>query len=114
MVVGLAVAITATSHTVMMPVFGELATVVTVAHRRSYVVAMTVVIAVILVMVVVIVVNRITAMMMIPWINVSQVVVIRVVPTPAVMETIVIPIRRIVVRTIIIARPPPVVSHVNT
>ena len=32
MVVGLAVAITATSHSAMMPVFGKLATIVSVAH----------------------------------------------------------------------------------
>lgn len=114
MVVSLTIAITTTSHTVMMPVFGEFATTVTIAHRRPYVVAMTIVITVVLVVVVMIVVYRIiAAVVMVPRVVVSP-IVIRVVPAPTIMESIVIPIRRIVVRTIIIARPPPVVSHVNT
>lgn len=35
-------------------------------------------------------------------------------PTPTVREAIVVPTVTIVVRTVVVARPPPVVAHVNT
>ncbi len=112
MVVGLPVAITAASHAAVRAV-GKFATVVAVANRRPDIIAVTVVVTVVLVMVVVVVVNGITAMVMMPRIVVSP-IVIRIVPAPAVVETVVIPIGRIVVGTVIVIRPPPIISHVNT
>ena len=93
MVVGFTIAISTASHSAMMIVLGEIAASAAVTHRRPDVVAVSVVITVVLVVVVVVVVNWIVAMMMImiPRINESQVVV-RTVPAPAVVETIVIPI----------------------
>ena len=112
MVVGLPVAITAASHAAVRAV-GKFATVVAVAHRRSDVVAVTVVVTVVLVMVVVVVVDGITAMVMVPRVVVSP-IVIGIVPAPAVVEPVVIPIGRVVVWTVIVIRPPPIISHVNT
>ena len=94
MVVCFAVAVSSTGHSAMMTIFRKFSASVAVTHRRSDVVAVSVVITVVLVMVVVVVVNRIVTMMMImiPWVNECQVVV-RAVPTPAVVEAVVIPTR---------------------
>ena len=111
MVVSLPVAITA-SHRAVRPA-REFAPIIAVAHRRSDVVAVTVVEAVVLVMMVVVVVNGVIAMVMVPRIVISP-IVIRIVPAPAVMETVVIPIGRVVIGAIVIVRPPPIVTHINT
>ena len=112
MVVGLAIAVTAASHRTMMPA-RKFAPIVTVAHRRSDVIAVSVVITVILVVVVVVVVDGIiTIVVMMPRLVVCPVMV-RTIPTPTIVETIVVPVGRVVIRTIVIVRPPPVVAHVN-
>ena len=114
MVVGFTVAVSSTGNPAMVVVFRKFSASTAVAHRWSDVVAVTIIVAVVLVVVVVVVVNWIAAVMMImiPRVNVGQMMV-GVVPAPSIVETIIIPIGRIVVGTVIIARPPPIVTHVN-
>ena len=113
MVVGFAVAIPTTSHAVVMTVFGEFAPAIAVSHGGSDVVSVTVIIAVVLVMVIVIVVYGVIAVVvMMPRIVVCP-VVIWVVPSPTIVEPIIIPIRGIIVGTIVMVWPPPVITHVN-
>ena len=113
MVVGLSVAVTASCHSATVSI-GKLAPVIAVPYRRSDVVAVSVVVAVVVVVVVVVVVDGFkTGMVMVPRIVVCPMVV-RTVPAPAIVETIVIPIGRVVVWTVVVARPPPIVTHVNT
>ena len=91
MVVGLSITITS-GHAAMRPV-RKFAPVITVAHRRSNVVAMPIIVTMVLVVMVVIVVNGvITVVMMMPRITIRH-MVIRIVPAPSVVETVVIPIR---------------------
>lgn len=90
MVVGLPVAITVSGHSAMRP-SREFTPVIAIAHRRPDVVTVSVVVAVVLVMVVVVVVDGVIAMVMVPRIAVCPVIV-RTVPSPAVVESIVIPV----------------------
>ena len=110
MVVSLPVAVTASCHAMMSA--GEIASVIAVAYRRSDVVTVTIVVAGVLVMMVVVIVDGHRAVMMIPRIIVRHVVV-RILPAPTVVETVIIPIGGIVVGTVIVARPPPIIAHVN-
>ena len=90
MVVGLSVAITASGHAMISA--GEIAPVIAVAYRRPDVVTVSVVVTVVLVMVVVVVIDRLeTMVMMVPRIIVRPVIV-RTIPAPAVVESVVIPI----------------------
>ena len=75
---------------------------------------MTIVIAVVRVVVVVVPVNGHRAMrMMSRTVRLPSVNGIRTVPAPTVVETAVIPEGIVVVRTIVIVRPPPVVAQVD-
>lgn len=87
-----------------------------VTHRGTDIVAVSVVVGVVVVVVVVIVVDglwtvrTVRTMRMIPRIVVS---VMWSVPAPTVVETIVVPVRIVPVRTIVVSRPPPVVTQVD-
>lgn len=73
---------------------------------------MTIVVAVVRIVVVVIPVDGHRTIR--SWIvRIPSVVGIRTVPAPTVVETAAIPCRTVVVRTIVIVRPPPVVAHVD-
>ena len=90
MVVGLPITITS-GHAAMRPA-RQFAPVVTVAHRRSDVVAMPIIVTMVMVVMVVVVVNGvITMVVMIPRITIRHVVV-RIMPAPTVVETVIIPI----------------------
>lgn len=92
--------------------------VATVAHRGSDVVAVTIEVAIVVVVVVVIPVDgsgTVRTMGTVrAWIvRIPGVVGIRTIPTPTVVETAVVPEGIVVVGTIVVARPPPVVTHVD-
>lgn len=117
MVVGLAIAVTAGHGIVRIVHVGTIAVTmsvsVTVTHGRSDSVTVSVVVAMVRIVVVVVIVDRhravrARAVRMIPRI----VSVVGWAPAPTVVESAAIPIRIIVVRTIIV-RPPPVVTHVD-
>ena len=74
---------------------------------------MTIVIAVVRVVVVVVPVNGHRAMRRSRAVRIPNVVGVRAVPAPAVVETAVIPEGIVVVGTIVIVRPPPVVAQVD-
>lgn len=74
---------------------------------------MTIVVAVVRVVVVVIPVDGHRTMMRSRTVRIPNIVGIRTVPSPTIVETAVIPEGIVVVRTIVIVRPPPVVAHVN-
>lgn len=90
-------------------------TVAAVTHRGTDIVAVSVVVGVVGVVVVVVVVNgsgtvRMRSVRMIPWV----VGVVRSVPAPSVAPAIVVPVGIIPVGTVAVARPPPVVTQVDT
>jgi len=109
-VVGLAVAVT---DTAVASAAGQLAAV-TVAHRGPDVVPVSIVEAVVRVVMVVVVADGFVAgmIMRMPG-TVVTMVGVRSVPAPTVAETAVIPVGSIVVGTVVIVRPPPVVTQVN-
>jgi len=73
----------------------------------------TIVVAVVRVVVVVVPVNRHRTMMRSRTVRIPSIVGIRTIPSPTVVETAVIPEGIVVVGTIVIVRPPPVVAHVD-
>lgn len=89
---------------------------VAVAQRRADIVAMTVVEGVVAVKVVVVIVGR-QPVVMVPMarIAVIPVMVVRMMisPSPAIGEPIVVPPVTIVIRTVGVAWPPPIITHVN-
>jgi hypothetical protein len=95
MVVGFAVAVTAchTVSSVSLRTFA--ATAAAIAHRGSDVVAVTVIVGVVLVMMVVVVVDGVVTVVVVMVMMVEGVVirpaVIRIIPAPTVVETVVIP-----------------------
>ena len=114
MVVGLAVTVAACQRSVgVVGVFIRTLASVAVAHRGTDVIAVAVVVGVVRVVVVVVVVDGLGAVMMVRMIPGTAARVMRTVPAPAVAETVVIPVGRIVVGTVVVARPPPVVTQVN-
>ena len=113
MVVGLPVAITVSGYSAVGSP-REFTPVIAVAHRRPDVVTVSVIVAVVLVMVVVVVVDGHWSVRSVRPRTVRVPCVVRIIPAPPVVESVVIPIGRIVVGTIIVARPPPVITHVNT
>lgn len=75
---------------------------------------MSVVIAAVRVVVVVVPVDgHRTVMVMSRTVRIPSVVGIRTIPAPSVVETAVVPSGTVVVRTIVIVRPPPVVTYVD-
>lgn len=74
---------------------------------------MTIVVAMVRVVVVVIPVDGHRAMRRSRAVRIPNVVGVRAVPAPAVVETAAIPCGTVVVRTIVIVRPPPIVAHVD-
>jgi hypothetical protein len=117
-VVSSTVAVTTCYRTICALSFGTFTAAVAtirVAHGRSDVVAVTIVVAVVRVVMVVVVIDgsgtvRMRSVRMIPRIVVG---VIRSVPAPAVVEAAIVPAGTIVIGTIIVVRPPPVVTQVD-
>ena len=98
----------------MFIVAGAVATIRSgVAQRGSDAVAMAIVEGMIAIEVVMIVVDSPIVVMPSPSIMMVPVRVI-VIPSPAVMESVIIPSIVIVVWTVVIARPPPVIAHIDT
>ena len=76
---------------------------------------MTIVVAVVRVVVVVIPVDGHRTMRMMPWtVRLPSIGGIRAVPSPTVVEAAAIPEGIVVVGTIVVVWPPPIVAHVNT
>ena len=87
-----------------------------VTQRGTYVVAMPVIKRVVVVIVVVIVVCGHPVVVMPPSVAVIPIVVMvrmMISPTPTVCETVVVPAVTIIIWTVCIARPPPVITHIN-
>lgn len=112
MIVSLAIAIAGAAGKATRP-FATTSAATAVAHRRTDVVTMPVVVGVVRVMVVVVVVDGLAARMVVRVIPGIIADVVRTVPAPTVVETVVIPVGRIVVGTVIVVRPPPVVAQIN-
>lgn len=84
-----------------------------IAHGWSDVVAVTVIVGVVGVQMVVPVVGGPVMVRTMPRMIAVIPVSVRMIPSPSVVEPIVIPSVIIIVRTIVVAWPPPVVTHVN-
>lgn len=92
MVVGLPITITATSHTAMMSAIRKFAPVVAIAYRRSYIVAVTIVVAMVRVVMVMIIVDRFKTVVVMVEEGIIVQPTILVMPSPTVVETVIIPI----------------------
>jgi hypothetical protein len=97
----------------MIGTFAAIFMSVAITNGRSDVVAVSIVIAMVLVAVVVIPVDgHRTVMVMSRTVRIPSVVV-RTIPSPTIVETAVVPVGVIIVRTVVVVRPPPIIAHVN-
>lgn len=117
MVVGLAVSVTtchSVSSIVSIGALAATAAATAVAHGGSEIVAVTIIVGMILVVVVMIPVDghRAVRAVRARAVRIPSIVV-GIVPAPSVVETVAVPVGGIVVGTVVIARPPPVITHVN-
>ena len=88
---------------------------IAISYGRSDVVAVPIVIAVVLVVVVVIVVDGLWTVMVMVISRAVRIpsVVVRVVPSPTIVEAAVIPVGVIIVRAVVVVRPPPIIAQVD-